>query len=78
MRSEAARKAADRARAALNASLAGVTRQQATVAFARTNRQRFEDLLKEKAVSASDSFPSRMASRPSTSITGRGYEVGSL
>jgi membrane fusion protein (multidrug efflux system) len=48
------RKAADRARSALNASLAGVDQQQATVAFARTNRKRFEDLLKEKAVSASD------------------------
>ncbi len=52
---EATRKAADQARAALNASLAGVSRQQATAAFARTNRQRFEELLKEKAVSASDS-----------------------
>ena len=52
---ESMRKTADRARAALNASLAGVARQQATVTFARTNRQRFEDLLKEKAVSASDS-----------------------
>ena len=51
---EAMRKTADRARAALNASIAGVARQQATVTFARTNRQRFEDLLKEKAVSASD------------------------
>lgn len=48
------RKAADRARSALNASLAGADQQQATVAFARTNRKRFEDLLKEKAVSASD------------------------
>ena len=51
---EVTRKGADRARAALNASIAGVARQQATVAFAHTNRQRFEDLLKEKAVSASD------------------------
>ncbi|MEI7902688.1 MAG: efflux RND transporter periplasmic adaptor subunit, partial [bacterium] len=51
---EVTRKGADRARAALNASIAGVARQQATAAFARTNRQRFEDLLKEKAVSASD------------------------
>ena len=50
---EAARKAADRARAAMNAGIAGVARQQATVAFARTNRQRFEDLFKDKAVSAS-------------------------
>jgi membrane fusion protein (multidrug efflux system) len=52
---EVSKKVAARTRAALNASLAGVTRQQATVAFARTNRQRFEELLKEKAVSASDS-----------------------
>jgi membrane fusion protein (multidrug efflux system) len=51
---EAAKKATDQTRAALNASLAGVARQQATVTFARTNRKRFEDLLKEKAVSSSD------------------------
>ncbi len=51
---EAMKKGADRARAALNASIAGVARQQATVTFARTNRKRFEDLYKEKAVSASD------------------------
>jgi membrane fusion protein (multidrug efflux system) len=51
---ESARKATDRARAALNAGIAGVTSQQATVAFARTNRQRFEDLFKDKAVSGSD------------------------
>lgn len=51
---ESMRKGADRARAALNASIAGVARQQATVTFARANRKRFEDLLKEKAVSASD------------------------
>jgi len=49
------RKAADQARSALNASEADADKQQATVAFARTNRKRFEDLLKEKAVSASDS-----------------------
>jgi membrane fusion protein (multidrug efflux system) len=47
-------KNADRARAALAASIAGVTRQQAIVALTRTNRQRFEDLVKDKAVSASD------------------------
>ena len=52
---EAMRKAADQARAAVNASIAGVARQQATVEFARTNRRRYEDLLKEKAVSASAS-----------------------
>jgi membrane fusion protein (multidrug efflux system) len=52
---ESMRKGADRARSALSASLAGVARQQAVAVFARTNRQRYEDLLKEKAVSASDS-----------------------
>jgi membrane fusion protein (multidrug efflux system) len=51
---EAARKTADRVRAALNVSLAGVARQQATAAFARANRQRSEELFKDKAVSASD------------------------
>jgi membrane fusion protein (multidrug efflux system) len=51
---EASRKAADQTRAALNSALAGVTRQQATAAFARTNRKRYEDLFKEKAVSATD------------------------
>ena len=50
----ASRKSADQARSALKASMAGVDKQQATVAFARTNRKRFEDLFKEKAVSASD------------------------
>lgn len=51
---DTARKTADRARAALNVSVAGVTRQQATATFARTNRQRSEDLFKDKAVSASN------------------------
>ena len=51
---EAAKKAADRARAALHAGMANVARQQATVALSKTNRQRFEDLFKDKAVSASD------------------------
>lgn len=51
----AAKKAADRARAALNASIANVAKQQATLAFARTNRQRFEELFKDRAVSARDS-----------------------
>ncbi|MBN1830187.1 MAG: biotin/lipoyl-binding protein, partial [Deltaproteobacteria bacterium] len=49
----AVRKAAARAQAALRASLAGVTRQQATLDFARTNRERFEELSKDGAVSAS-------------------------
>ncbi|MCX5656559.1 MAG: efflux RND transporter periplasmic adaptor subunit [Planctomycetota bacterium] len=48
------RKTADRAPAALAASLAGVARQKATLELARTNRQRLEDLLKDKAVSTSD------------------------
>lgn len=48
------RKTADRAPAALAASLANVTRQKAIVALAQTNRQRFEDLLEDKAVSTSD------------------------
>jgi len=50
----AMRKAADRARAALQASLANVTRQQATLDLARTNLRRFEELVKEGAVSASE------------------------
>jgi len=50
---EAARKAADRARAALEASLAGVARQRAALELARTNLRRFEDLFKDRAVSAS-------------------------
>jgi len=47
------RKAADRARAGLEATIAGVTRQRATVELARTNRWRFEELFKGRAVSAS-------------------------
>jgi membrane fusion protein (multidrug efflux system) len=49
----AARRAADRARAAVTASRAGVVRQRAVLENARTNRKRFEDLLAEGAVSAS-------------------------
>lgn len=47
------RKSADRARAALEAGIARVTQQQATLELARTNRQRFEDGFKDRAVSAS-------------------------
>jgi membrane fusion protein (multidrug efflux system) len=47
------RKTADRARAAVEASIAGVTRQQATLELARTNRWRLEELFKGRAVSAS-------------------------
>jgi membrane fusion protein (multidrug efflux system) len=49
----AARRAADRARAAVAASRAGVVRQRAVLENARTNRKRFEDLLADGAVSAS-------------------------
>ena len=49
----AMRKAADRARAALEASIAGVRRQRATLDLALTNRGRFEELFSERAVSAS-------------------------
>jgi membrane fusion protein (multidrug efflux system) len=47
------RKAPDRARAALQASIAVVARQRATLELARTNVQRFEELFKDRAVSAS-------------------------
>ena len=50
----AMQKGADRARAALAASIAGVTRQQATLELARINRDRFEEAFKDKAVSASE------------------------
>ena len=49
----AMQKNADRARAALEASIAGVTRQRATLELARTNRERFEEAFKDRAVSAS-------------------------
>jgi membrane fusion protein (multidrug efflux system) len=49
----AARKAVDRARAALRVSQTGVLRQRAIVENARVNRKRFEDLLAEGAVAAS-------------------------
>ena len=52
---EALRKDADRAKTFLSASIASVTQQKATVALAHMNRQRFEILLKDKAISASDS-----------------------
>ncbi len=45
--------AAERARAALRASIAGVARQRATLKFARTNRDRYEKLFKDKSISAS-------------------------
>ncbi len=49
----AARRAADRARAAVAVSRAGVVRQRAVLENARTNKKRFEDLVAEGAVSAS-------------------------
>jgi membrane fusion protein (multidrug efflux system) len=49
----AMKKNADKARAALGASIAGVTRQQATLDLARTNRERFDEAFKERAVSTS-------------------------
>ena len=48
------KKTADQARAALGASQANVKQRKATLDLALINRQRFEDLLKDKAVSASD------------------------
>ena len=50
----AVRKAADQARAALGAGLAGVERQRVTLANATSNRQRYDELFKDKAVSAMD------------------------
>jgi membrane fusion protein (multidrug efflux system) len=47
------RKAPERARAALQASIAGVARYRSTLELARTNVQRFEELFKDRAVSAS-------------------------
>jgi membrane fusion protein (multidrug efflux system) len=49
----AVQKNAARAQAALRASIAGVTRQQATKKLALMNRERFEELSKDGAVSAS-------------------------
>jgi len=46
-------KAPDRARAQIEASMASVTRQRATLELARTNRWRLEELFKSRAISAS-------------------------
>ena len=51
---DVAHKNVDRAKSALNASHAGLTRQQATLDLAKINHQRMEELYKDKAVSASD------------------------
>jgi membrane fusion protein (multidrug efflux system) len=47
------RRAAERARAALEASVAGVARQRATLELARANRWRYEELFKKSVISAS-------------------------
>jgi len=47
----AAKATANRVKAALDASIANITKQQAILNLARTNRQRYEELSKEKAVS---------------------------
>jgi membrane fusion protein (multidrug efflux system) len=47
-------KGLDRARAVVETSIAGVTRQQATLELARSHRRRFEELFKNNFVSASD------------------------
>jgi membrane fusion protein (multidrug efflux system) len=49
----AMQKNADRTRAALGASIAGVTRQLVILELARTNSERFEEAFKDRAVSAS-------------------------
>jgi len=46
-----ARRAAEKARAALEASIAGVVRQKATLELARTNRWRYEELFKRSVIS---------------------------
>jgi membrane fusion protein (multidrug efflux system) len=46
------RRAAERARAALEASVAGVARQRTTLELARTNRWRYEELFKKSVISA--------------------------
>jgi membrane fusion protein (multidrug efflux system) len=50
----AMRKAAERAKAGLEATIAGVTQKEATLYLARTNRWRLEELFKERAVSATE------------------------
>jgi membrane fusion protein (multidrug efflux system) len=47
-----ARRAAEKARAGLEASIAGVARQKATLELARTNRWRYEELFKRSVISA--------------------------
>jgi len=46
------RRAAERARAALEASIAGVARQRATLGLARMNRSRYENLFEKRVISA--------------------------
>jgi len=51
---ETAKKVADRARAALSASVAAIAQQKATLSLAKTDYDRAEDLFKDKAVSAAE------------------------
>ena len=51
---DAAKRAAERVRAGLAVSIANVARQQATVALAKTDFQRAEDLIKDSAISATE------------------------
>lgn len=51
---DAAKKTAEKAKAAIGASQANIERQKATVALAKTDLGRAEELLKDKAVSTSD------------------------
>ncbi len=51
---DTAKKTAEQARAAVSASLANVERQKATLALAKTDFQRADDLFKDKAVSAAE------------------------
>lgn len=50
----AAKKAADRARAAVEVSTAAIARAEATLDLARTDRRRLEELFENRAVSASE------------------------
>lgn len=50
---EAARRSVDRARAAVEVSAAAIVRQQAVVDLARINRERFDNLFKQRTVTAS-------------------------
>jgi membrane fusion protein (multidrug efflux system) len=51
---DAMKKDADRTRAALGAGIAGVAKQEAMLSLAKINAKRYEDLLKDRAVSTSE------------------------